>query len=72
MYTVKLELSGVQSIDLPILDDFIKKFKIKSKVVTEEDDTKMTKEEYFRMIDEARKSEYIEMSREELRKIMFK
>lgn len=43
----------------------------KNKTIEQKDDTKMTKEEYYQMIDEARKGKKIRMSREEMRKLMF-
>ncbi len=42
----------------------------KNKTIEQKDDTKMTKEEYYQMIDEARKGKKIRMSREEMRKLM--
>lgn len=46
----------------------LKKPNVKSN--EEKDPTKMTKEEYFSMIDEARKGEKKKMSREEMRKML--
>lgn len=62
----------IKTSDIPLLEALLKKFKAKSiKIEIPEDDTKMSKEEYFEMIDERRKGKDIEMSREKLRKLMF-
>ena len=51
---------------MPLLEALLRKFKAKSiKTHTPQDETKMTKEAYFSMIDEARKSSARRMSREE-------
>lgn len=71
MSTVILQVE-LKSEDVSLFQGLLKKFKAKSTVIKEEkDDTKMTKEEYFKMIDERRAGEKIEMSRDEIRKIMF-
>lgn len=46
----------------------LKKLNVKSN--EEKDPTKMTKEEFFAKIDEARKGEKIRMSRDEMRKML--
>lgn len=43
----------------------------KNKAIEQKDDTKMTKEEYYQMINDARKGKKIRMNREEMRKLMF-
>lgn len=62
----------IKTSDIPLLEALLKKFKAKSiKIEIPKDDAKMTKEEYFEMIDERRKGKDIEMSREKLRELMF-
>lgn len=47
------------------------KFKvIKEEVIEEKDDTKMTKEDFFAMIDKARAGKKYKISREEMRKML--
>lgn len=56
----------INSEDIPLLKELLKKFKAKSIEVKEEKDpTKMSKEEYFAMIDRARKEPTRRMTREE-------
>lgn len=51
--------------DIPLLKELLKKFKAKSIKVEEKDPTKMTKEEFFAMIDSRRKGNFKKMTREE-------
>ena len=56
--------------DLSIIEAILKKFQAKSLKIEETDPARMTKEEYFGMIDEARKGKKKKMSREEMRKLL--
>lgn len=70
MSTVTLQVE-LKSEDVSLFQGLLKKFKAKSKVIKEEkDDTKMTREEYFKMIDEARAGKKHKISREEMRKML--
>lgn len=42
---------------VPIFQSLFKQYKLKSQIVEKEDDTKMTKEEFFSMIDKSSKEE---------------
>lgn len=55
----------MQTSDIPALKDFLKKFKTSSIKIEEKDPTKMSKEEFFSMIDSRRKRNFKKMSREE-------
>lgn len=71
MNTLSLEVTGIKDVDMPIIQEILKKFKVKSRVIREEkDDTKMTKEEFYQMIDERSRGKFIEMPFEELKKKM--
>lgn len=56
--------------DVSFFQTLLKKFKAKKVVFEEKDPAKMSKEEYFEMIDRARKGKKIKMSREEMRKLL--
>lgn len=55
----------MQTSDIPALKDFLKKFKTSSIKIEEKDPTKMSKEEFFSMVDKARKEPTKKMTREE-------
>lgn len=70
MSTVILQVE-LKSEDVSLFQGLLKKFKAKSKVIKEDkDDTKMTREEFFAKIDRARAGKKIEMSFENLEKLM--
>lgn len=57
----------IKTSDIPLLEALLKKFKAKSiKIEMPKDDAKMTKEEYFEMIDKASKGKKYDMSFDEL------
>jgi len=66
--------SEIQAGDFPFIKRILKSLKAatNTKVVKEEkDESLMTKEAFFAKIDRARAGKKIQMSREELRKLMF-
>ena len=65
--------SEIQAGDFPFIKRILKSLKAtNTKVVKEEkDENLMTKEAFFAKIDRARAGKKIQMSREELRKLMF-
>ena len=64
--------SEIQAVDFPFIERILNSLKATTKVIKEEkDETLMTKEAFFAKIDRARAGEKIQMSREELRKLMF-
>ena len=69
MDTVKIT-AEINSVDVPLLEALLKKFKAKSIKIEEKDPTKMSKEEFFAKIDKARAGKKIRMSREEMRKML--
>lgn len=69
MDTVKIS-AEINSVDVPLLEALLKKFKAKSIKIEENDPTKMSKEEFFARIDKARAGKKIRMSREEMRKML--
>ena len=72
MNTTTLQITFTNT-DLSVFEPLFKKFKLKTKVIKEEekDDTEMTKEAFFAKVDRARKGKMIHMSREEMKKLMF-
>ncbi|GJH40298.1 hypothetical protein RCZ04_08480 [Capnocytophaga sp. HP1101] len=65
--------SEIQAVDFPFIERILKSLKAtNTKVIKEEkDETLMTQEAFFAKIDRARAGKKIQMSREELRKLMF-
>lgn len=55
----------INSTDIPLFEAFLKKIKAKSVRIEEKDPTKMSKEEFFAMVDKARKEPTKKMTREE-------
>lgn len=71
MSTITIQAT-FNSDDFAVFQTLFKKYKVKTKILKEkEDDTKMSKEDFFKMIDERRAGEKVKMSRDEVRKIMF-
>lgn len=64
--------SEIQAVDFPFIERILNSLKATTKVIKEEkDETLMTKEAFFARIDRARAGEKIQMSREEMKKLMF-
>ena len=64
--------SEIQAVDFPFVERILNSLKATTKVIKEEkDETLMTKEAFFAKIDRARAGEKIQMSREEMKKLMF-
>ena len=64
--------SEIQAVDFPFIEKILNSLKATTKVIKEEkDETLMTKEAFFAKIDRARAGEKIQMSREEMKKLMF-
>lgn len=64
--------SEIQAVDFPFIERILNSLKATTKVIKEEkDETLMTKEAFFAKIDRARSGEKIQMSREEMKKLMF-
>ena len=64
--------SEIQAVDFPFIERILNSLKATTKVIKEEKDgTLMTKEAFFAKIDRARAGEKIQMSREEMKKMMF-
>ena len=64
--------SEIQAVDFPFIERNLNSLKATTKVIKEEkDETLMTKEAFFAKIDRARAGEKIQMSREEMKKLMF-
>ena len=64
--------SEIQAVDFPFIERILNSLKATTKVIKEEkDETLMTKEAFFAKIDRARAGETIQMSREEMKKLMF-
>jgi hypothetical protein len=70
MNTTTLQITFTNT-DLSVFEPLFKKFKLKTKVIQEKDETEMTKEAFFAKVDRARKGKMIHMSREEMKKLMF-
>ena len=69
--TIKFQ-SEIQAVDFPFIERILNSLKATTKVIKEEkDETLMTKEAFFAKIDRARAGEKIQMSREEMKKLMF-
>lgn len=71
MDTVKIS-AEINSVDIPLFEALFKRVKAKSIKIERRDPTKMSKEEFFAMIDKRRKSKSIEMSMEEMQKFLLK
>lgn len=69
MDTVKIT-AEINSVDVPLLEALLKKFKAKSIKIEENDPTKMSRKDFFAMIDKRRKSPSVEISMEEMQKIL--
>lgn len=69
MNTTTLQIT-FSNTDLSIFEPLFKKFKLKTKVIQEKDETEMTKEAFFAKVDRARKGKMIHMSREEMKKLI--
>ena len=64
--------SEIQAVDFPFIERILNSLKATTKVIKEEkDETLMTKKAFFAKIDRARAGEKIQMSREEMKKLMF-
>ena len=64
--------SEIQAVDFPFIERILNSLKATTKDIKEEkDETLMTKEAFFAKIDRARAGEKIQMSREEMKKLMF-
>lgn len=62
----------INTSDLHFIEVLLKKLKAKNiRFAKVQDNTKMTKEAYFSMIDEARKGEKIELSKEEIKELLY-
>jgi len=63
----------ISEADFPIFEVLFSKFKIKPRILEKkEDDTLMAKEEFFKMIDEARASKKTKASKQELINMLYK
>ena len=69
MNTTTLQITFTNT-DLSVFEPLFKKFKLKTKVIQEKDETEMTKEAFFAKVDRARKGKMIHMSREEIKKLI--
>ena len=64
--------SEIQAVDFPFIERILNSLKATTKVIKEEkDETLMTKEAFFAKIDRARAGEKLQMSRDEMKKLMF-
>ena len=64
--------SEIQAVDFPFIERILNSLKATTKVIKEEkDETLMTKEAFFAKIDRARAGEKIQISRKEMKKLMF-
>ena len=64
--------SEIQAVDFPFIERILNSLKATTKVIKEKkDETLMTKEAFFAKIDRARAGKKIQMSREEMKKLMF-
>lgn len=60
----------IKTDDVPLLEALLRKFKAKSiKTHTPQDETKMTKEAYFSMIDERRKEKSIPLTKDKMKEL---
>ena len=71
MDTVKIS-AEINSVDIPLFEALFKRVKAKSIKIERRDPTKMSKEEFFAMIDQRRKSKRLEMSMEDMQKFLLK
>ena len=69
MDTVKIT-AEINSVDVPLLEALLKKFKAKSIKIEENDPTKMRRKDFFAMIDKRRKSKSIKMSMEDMQDLL--
>ena len=75
MSTIILEKVEIKEADFHLFEELFKKFKVRYQALTakktiEEDDTKMSKEAFFRRIDEARSQKGKYISDEEMDKML--
>ena len=75
MSTIVLERVEIKEDDFHLFEELFKKFKVKyqaliAKKTIQEDDTKMSKEEFFRRIDKARTQKGRYISDEEMDKML--
>lgn len=56
----------IDTINIPMIEEFLKKIKAKAIKVEEKDPTKMSKEEFFAKIDRARAGKKIKATKQEL------
>ena len=64
--------SEIQAVDFPFIERILNSLKATTKVIKEEkDETLMTNVYFFYNLDRARAGEKIQMSREEMKKLMF-
>ena len=75
MSTVILERVEIKEADFHLFEELFKKFKVKYQELTaqkkiEKDDTKMSKEEFFKRIDKARAQKGRHISDEEMDKML--
>lgn len=59
----------INSADIPMLEALLKRIKAKSIKIEKKDPTKMTKKEFFEMVDKARKSPSRRVSTMEIKEI---
>ena len=64
MNTMKIS-AEIQAVDIPLFEALFKRVKAKKIVIEENDDTEMTKEEFFAKINKARQEPTKRMTREE-------
>lgn len=69
MDTVKIS-AEINSVDIPLFEALFKRVKAKSIKIEKRDPTKMSKEEFFAMIDKRRKSKSIKMSMEDMQDLL--
>lgn len=69
MDTVKIS-AEINSVDIPLFEALFKRVKAKSIKIERRDPTKMSKEEFFAMIDKRRKSKSIKMSMEDMQDLL--
>ena len=75
MNTVVLERVEIKEADFHLFEELFRKFKVKyqeftAKKAVKKDETKMSKESFFAMVDEARAQKGREISDEELDKML--
>ena len=63
----------INEVDFPTIQHLFKKFKIKATILDKKvDETEMSKEDFFQMIDEARASKKTKASKQELINMLYK